>query len=625
MRKKNLILSIFIIFSIILVMGLTITTCFADNPVIQTIYTADPFPMVYNGVCYLYTDHDEDNIVNNFYTMNDWKCYTSTDMANWRDHGTVLSYKTFSWAQGDAWAGQCIYRNGKFYLYVPMTRANAGGARVIGVAVSDSPTGPFKDALGKPLITNNGAQDIDPTVYIDDDGQAYLYWGNGNLYYVKLNQDMISYSGGVVAASPNPSSYIEGPWFYKRGALYYLVYAGMGSGSENIAYATSNKPTGPWTSRGVIMPTEGNSFTNHPAVIDYMGNSYFFYHNGALPGGGGYHRSVCVEQFKYNSDGTIPQMKMTNTGVTQVNNLNPYNKTEAETICWESGVKTEDCSEGGLNVGSIENGDYIKVKGADFGTGATSFDARVASANNGGNIEIRIDSATGKLIGTCSVSSTGGWQTWATKTCTITETTGVHDLYFKFTGGSGKLFNFNWWKFYGSGTSEPTSTEVTSTPTKSPIETPTSTPSISVTPIATPTATPESSYIKIRNVATGLYIDGTGSTSNGSNACQSSNSSSNNQQWKLIKSGDYIMIQNNSTGLYLDGMGSTSNGSVCGQWSNSGSTNQQWTQETTGSNVRFKNRATGLYLDGMGSTSNGSNLCQWGNSGSNNQQWQIQQ
>jgi len=142
-----------------------------------------------------------------------------------------------------------------------------------------------------------------------------------------------------------------------------------------------------------------------------------------------------------------------------------------------------------------------------------------------------------------------------------------------------------------------------------------------VTP--TPTPNPDGSYIRFRNVATGLYIDGMGS-SNGSNACQWADSNSNNQQWKIIKSGDYVIIQNHATGLYLDGMGGTSNGSVCGQSNSSDSNNQQWTQETMGSNVRLKNRATGMYLDGMGSSSNGSNLCQWSNSSSTNQQWQLQ-
>jgi len=161
------------------------------------------------------------------------------------------------------------------------------------------------------------------------------------------------------------------------------------------------------------------------------------------------------------------------------------------------------------------------------------------------------------------------------------------------------------------GTNSPTSTVTTATPA-------------TATTIPTQTVTPSESFVRLRNTATGLYIDGMGSTSNGSDACQWDNSNSKNQQWTIINSGDYVMIKNRATELYLDGMGRTSNGSVCGQWENSGSNNQQWIQETTGGNVRFKNRATGLYLDGMGSTSNGSNLCQWDNSGSANQQWQIQ-
>jgi hypothetical protein len=493
-------------FSWMLILLFTVMTCFADNPIVQTIYTADPAPMVYNGRVYVYTTHDEDVTVNNFFTMNDWRCYSSTDMVNWTDHGKVLSYTDFSWAKGDAWAGQCIYRNGKFYFYVPINQKNGGNA--IGVAVSDSPTGPFKDAIGRPLAAGYGY--IDPTVYIDSDGQAYLYWGNPNLWYVKLNQDMISYSGninqitlttasfGVRSNTDRPTSYEEGPWFYKRNNLYYMIFTG-GPISEHIAYSTSTGPTGPWTYRGKIMPTQGGSFTNHSGVVDFNGNSYFFYHNGALPGGGGFKRSVCVEKFTYNADGTIPTINMTTTGAPQSGTLNPYGTIQAETICWESGIETESCSEGGLDVCNIENGDYIKVKGVDFGNGAVSFEARVASATSGGNIEIRMNSSTGTLVGTCAVSGTGGWQTWVTKTCTISGASGVHDLYFRFTGGSGSLFNINWWKFNGSGIATPTPPPVTPTPVRTPTPTPTLTPVPGTptptpirtgTPIVTPTKTP---------------------------------------------------------------------------------------------------------------------------------------
>ncbi|XXV07811.1 glycoside hydrolase family 43 protein [Sorangium sp. So ce1335] len=437
----------------------------ADNPIVQTIYTADPAPMVHDGTLYLYTTHDEDT-ASTFFSMNEWRVYSSTDMVNWTDRGSPLKFKDFSWAKADAWAGQVAHRNGKFYFYIPTTSRTLN-RMVIGVAVSDSPVGPFEDALGRPLITAN-CGDIDPTVFVDDDGQAYLYWGNPNLCYVKLNEDMISYQGEVVrvpmtaesfgertGSAERPTLYEEGPWLYKRDGMYYLAYPAGGI-PEYIAYSTSSSPTGPWTYRGVIMPTEGGSFTNHPGIIDYKDSSYFFYHNGALPGGDGYHRSVAVERFTYNADGTIPTITMTEEGPPGVGPLDPYVMTEAETIAWSSGVETEACSEGGMNVTSIEDGDYIKVKDVDFGSGAVSFDARVASATSGGSIELRLDSTTGTLVGTCTVEGTGGPQTWVTTSCAVDGATGTHDLYLKFTGGDGPLFNFNWWKFTRLDDSEPT-------------------------------------------------------------------------------------------------------------------------------------------------------------------------
>ena len=430
----------------------------ADNPIVQTNYTADPAPMVYEGRLYLYTSHDEDVTVNNFFTMNDWRLYSTVDMVNWTDHGSPAGYKTFSWGTGDAWPPHGVARNGKFYLYVPIN--NSTGSK-LGVAVANSPAGPFTDALGKALVST-GSGNIDPNVFIDTDGQAYLYWGNPNLYYVRLNADMISFPGsptqtslttagfGARTNTDRATAYEEGPWFYKRGSLYYLVYPADGT-PEKISYTTSSGPTGPWMYKGDIMAKEtgaGASFTNHPGVIDYKGKSYFFYHNAALPGGGGYKRSVCVEEFTYGADGSIPTIRMSTAGPTALENLNPFQQVEAETIAFSSGLKTEVCSEGGIDVTSISNGDYIKVKGVNFGTGALSFDARVASAASGGSIELRLDSQTGTLIGTCAVAGTGGAQTWMTTSCTVTGATGVHDLFFKFTGGSGaSLFNFNWWKF----------------------------------------------------------------------------------------------------------------------------------------------------------------------------------
>ncbi|WP_433688839.1 family 43 glycosylhydrolase [Micromonospora carbonacea] len=433
----------------------------ADNPIVQTIYTADPAPLVYNGRIYLYTGHDEDG--STYFTMKDWRVFSSADMVNWTDHGSPMSLATFSWAEADAWAGHVVARNNRFYWYVPVKQR--GGGMVIGVGVADSPTGPFRDAIGRPLVGNG---EIDPNVMIDDDGQAYLYWGNPNLWYVKLNADMVSYSGSPTKIplttagfgtrtgnASRPTLYEEGPWVYKRNGMYYNVFAAECC-SEFIGYSTAPGPTGPWTYRGTVMPRQGGSFTNHPGVIDFNGGSYFFYHNGALPGGGGYTRSVAVEKFSYRSDGTIPSMNMTTAGAPQIGTLSPYVRQEAETIAWSVGVETEPASEGGMNVGFLNNGDYIKVKGVAFGSGAASLSARVASAGSGGTIEARLGSPTGTRVGVCTVPVTGGWQTWQTVSCPVTGATGTQDLYLRFVGGSGNLFNLNWWQFTagtGTGTS----------------------------------------------------------------------------------------------------------------------------------------------------------------------------
>nr|WP_320058158.1 glycoside hydrolase family 43 protein [uncultured Bacteroides sp.] len=432
----------------------------AQNPIIQTNYTADPAPMVHNGTVYLYTSHDEDKTVKNFFTMNDWRCYSSTDMVNWTDHGAILSYKVFEWSRGDAWAGQCIYRNGKFYYYLPVNQKDGGNA--IGVAVSDSPTGPFKDAIGKPLLSGYGY--IDPTVFIDDNGQAYLYWGNPNLWHVKLNEDMISYNQepGIVKEDlrdenfgyrakkidNRTASYEEGPWLFKRNSKYYLLYP-AGGVPEHFAYSSSTSATGPWVYGDTIMHVikEGGAFTNHPGYIEFKGKSYLFYHNAALPDGGGFKRSVCIEPFTFNADGSIPLITPTKEGVKEsAGNLNPFVRVEAETIAWEEGIETAKDEKVGVYVTDINNDEYIKVRSVDFGKGANKFEASVASALQGGKIEIHIDGKNGSLLGTLEVKSTDGDQTWKTLSCKVNKVKGVHDLYFVFKGGEGNLFNFDWWK-----------------------------------------------------------------------------------------------------------------------------------------------------------------------------------
>ncbi len=435
----------------------------AQNPIVQTYFTADPAPMVYNNRVYVYTTHDGDETIDNFFTMYNWRCYSSEDMVNWTDHGVVASLENYKWSErkNGAWAPQCIEYKGKFYLYTPI---HGDG---ISVLVADSPTGPFYDPLDKRLIdSDNIWNDIDPTVFIDDDEQAYLFWGNPEIFYAKLNKDMISYdksigNRGIMKMEMTTeafgkhegqggrerTNYTEGPWVYKRNDIYYLIFAAAGI-PEYIAYSTAPSIEGPWSYRGIIMERAAHlAFTNHPAIIDFKGNSYFFYHTQALSGEG-FKRSVSLEQFNYNKDGSIPLIIPTKEGVIEsVASLYPFERVEAETIAWSEGLKTLYDNESGVYVTNINDGDYIKVRDVDFAEGAKKFHASAATLSKGGKIELRLDNLNGPLIGTCKIKNTGGWLNWKVKSTRIKKTEGIHDLYLVFKGDDDQLFNFDWWLF----------------------------------------------------------------------------------------------------------------------------------------------------------------------------------
>ena len=428
------------------------SVCLADNPVVQTKFTADPAPIVVGDTVYLITSHDEDD-ARGFHMM-DWLCYSSKDMVNWTDHGAIASLATFPWAvqANDAWAPQCVERDGKFYLYVPIS-VKGWPKNVIAVAVADNPLGPYKDVLGHPLIDKANGY-IDPTAFVDDDGQAYLYFGNPTAWYVKLNKDMISYSGELMKAEGKPKNYQEGPWIYKHSGHYYLAYASTCC-PEGIGYAMSDSPTGPWQFKGQIMDPNRLSDGNHPGIIEFKGKSYVFGFNYTLnweiSDVKRERRSVCVAEMIYNQDGTISKVPWwTPEGITQIGIFNPYAQVEAGTICYEKGVKTRPRGgdQQGVYVSAMENGAYIKIKGVDFGTnGATNFLASLAAAGDGTAISLRLDNETGTPIGTLRVKSTGAVDKWETQACKITGAKGIHDLYLKFFGTNAPVLNVNWWRF----------------------------------------------------------------------------------------------------------------------------------------------------------------------------------
>lgn len=435
------------------------STTYADYPIFYQRYAADPTALEYNGRLYIYGSHDVYK-EGSGYIINDITCISTDDMKNWTDHGEVFNAVTDSSWASLSWAPSVVFRNNKFYMYY----GNGGGS--IGVAVSDSPTGPFKDTRSGPLVSGStsgvnppsGFWCFDPGAFIDDDGQAYLYFGGngeGNTRVIKLNNDMVSINGS--AQQIIAPRFFEAAYMNKYNGKYYFTYStDFSKGAATIDYMVSSSPITGFEYKGTVLanPPLNDYNNNHQSIFTFRGNWYIAYHNRALATQNGlssnvrvYQRNFCVDRLNFNADGTIQQVQITTNGLSQLKNLSPYSVNEAETMAQGSGIQTEACSEGGRNVGFIENGDWIKITGVDFGSGAGSFEARVASQTSGGNIEIRLDSPTGTLIGTCEVGNTGGWQSWSTKTCTVSGATGVHDLYLKFSGGSGYLFNINWWRF----------------------------------------------------------------------------------------------------------------------------------------------------------------------------------
>lgn len=280
------------------------------NPIITHKFTADPTVIAYNDTVYLYTGHDEPPATVDDYVMKDWLCFSSADMINWQEHPSPLKATDFSWAKGDAYASKVIEHNGRFYWYVAVTHASIPG-KAIGVAVADHPTGPFTDARGTALIdtthippTDNEKANLDPSVIIDDDGQAYIFWGSKQCYYARLKSNMRELDGPVQLISL--PGFMEGAHVYKRKGWYYIMYGY--EFPEKAGYAMSRSIHGPWEFKGIVNDVAYNSETNRPATLDFKDKSYFFYHNGALENGGSHRRSVCVDELFYNEDGTVQQV-----------------------------------------------------------------------------------------------------------------------------------------------------------------------------------------------------------------------------------------------------------------------------------------------------------------------------
>lgn len=296
------------------------------NPLFTDRFTADPAGLVTDGRIYLYVGEDCAT-PGGWFSMPHWVAYSSADMINWECHGPVLRAADFPNSNPNgAWAAQVVEKGSKYYFYVTLDDTR-NGEHKIDVAVGESPLGPFRPArvADDPLISDvmtashRPNADIDPTVFIDNDGTAWIAWGNGDCYLAKLKKNMVELDGEIMHLGLR--NYSEGPWLFKRDGIYYNVYAADAPGvqPEQLAYSMAPSITGPWSYGGLVTGPARYGFTIHPSVNEFKGKWYLFYHDGCylMQGkpGGDCRRHVCAEELKFNPDGTIRPITLTHDGI----------------------------------------------------------------------------------------------------------------------------------------------------------------------------------------------------------------------------------------------------------------------------------------------------------------------
>ncbi|HDQ46430.1 MAG TPA: hypothetical protein ENN17_13180 [bacterium] len=282
---------------------MNVSLAFAQKPILPDFH-ADPSARVWDGVVWIYPSHDIPG--STYWDMTDWHCFSSADRVNWTDHGVIFGLEDIAWADRWAWAPDAARRDGKYYFYYPADDQ-------IGVAVSDRPDGPFLDPLGGPLIHRgeSGTRVIDPCIFLDDDGQAYLYFGQNAPRVVRLNADMITRQDPIVPLEIE--NFHEGIWVHKYNGKYYVSYCSHTKTGElhgKLAYGIGETPYGPFEYKGVFM--DNGSRNVHHSIAEIAGEWILFYH---VQGPSWYERRVCAEYLHYDSDGTIRYIPMTPEGI----------------------------------------------------------------------------------------------------------------------------------------------------------------------------------------------------------------------------------------------------------------------------------------------------------------------
>jgi hypothetical protein len=390
----------------------------AQNPVIRDQFSADPTARVFNNKVYLYPSHDIKPPVGqrqDWFCMEDYHVFSSENLTDWTDHGVIVTQNKVPWVRPDSysmWAPDCIYRNGKYYFYFPSTPAGGMRGFGVGVAIADSPEGPFIPEP-EPIKGING---IDPCVLQASDGNAYIFWGAGRCAKLKPNMKELADDTpkekvkwgerefemmGVNCLKDLPNRQAEGPFAFEANGWYYLTYPYVRENTEVLGYAMSKNPMGPYEYKGLIMAEHANGcWTNHHSIVNYKGQWYLFYHNNFFSPNDDKRRSVQIEKLYFNADGTIQEVKPTMRGVginkaTEKIQIDRYSSA-ADGVTNEY-VDTTRAFAGGCATMPVK-GSWIKYDDVDFSCLTDGYVYLSAKASDDTEFCIREGSAKGKVI-----------------------------------------------------------------------------------------------------------------------------------------------------------------------------------------------------------------------------------
>ncbi|HSC39519.1 MAG TPA: family 43 glycosylhydrolase, partial [Chitinophagaceae bacterium] len=295
----------------------------SQNPLIRTMYSADPSARVFGDRVYVFPSHDilasEGKGRPGWFCMEDYHVFSSANLTDWTDHGVIVSQTTVPWVNPEGynmWAPDCIERNGKYYFYFPTGARDTvayGRGFNVGVAVADRPEGPYTP---QPTPVK-GIRGIDPNVFIDKDGQAYLYWSAGNIYGAKLKENMLELASDPVILKELPGKGLkEGPYLFERNGIYYMTYPHVENKTERLEYAIGDNPLGPFKVTGVIMDESPTGcWTNHHSLIQFKNQWYLFYHHNDYSPRFDKARSIRADSLFFNADGTIKKVIPTFRGI----------------------------------------------------------------------------------------------------------------------------------------------------------------------------------------------------------------------------------------------------------------------------------------------------------------------